>query len=274
MDWDFAGPVRATPAGGTVIGYRDVGGAGLDLQVAGTAAVTLVIGFEGSEVTVDDALGQRSMGGFVAGLPIEAMRIRGERAECVEIRLSPFQAYSVLGISPMELGRGVTDLEELWGERARRLREQLAAAGTWDERFELTKTALAQGGRRARGPDPEVLAGWEHILASRGQVRIGELAQELGWSHKRLWARFESQIGLTPKRTAMLVRFRCAVDGLLAGGPAAEVAAGCGYADQAHLCRDISAFADRTPGALTADYLPDIARQRYRAWGKFLQYRA
>ncbi|WP_378729946.1 helix-turn-helix domain-containing protein [Nocardia brasiliensis] len=271
--WDFAGPAGAAPLGAAIIGYRDVGGTGLDLRVAGTAAITVVIGFGDRELTVDDAVGRRTLGGFVVGLPIEAMRVRSERAECIEVRLSPIQAYSLLGVSPTHLGRGVVDVEDLWGSRVRRLRAELASTRTWDERFALTKSFLAQCDRPSRTPDPEVIASWNRILTSRGQVRIGELAESLGWSHKRLWARFESQIGLTPKRAAMLVRFRHAVDGLLAGRPAADVAVDCGYTDQAHLCRDVSIFADHTPGALTAHYLPAIAWHRYRAWGRFFQYR-
>jgi AraC-like DNA-binding protein len=274
VGWDFAGPADAVPLGAAIIGYRDAGGAGLDLRVAGTAAITVLIAFGDRELIVDDAVGRRALGGFVVGLPIEAMRVRSERAECIEVRLSPIQAYSLLGVSPTDLGRGVVALEDLWGPRARRLREQLAAARTWDERFALTKSFLAQCDRPMRTPDPEVLAGWNRILTSRGQVKNGELAECLGWSHKRLGARFETQIGLTPKRAAMLVRFRYAVDGLLAGRPAADVAADCGYTDQAHLCRDVSIFADHTPGALAAHYLPSITRHRYRAWGEFFQYRA
>ncbi len=272
--WDFAGPAAGVPPGVAMIGYRATGAAGVDLRVAGTSAVTVLIEFGNRGLTIDDAAGQRAMGGFVAGLPLEPMRIRGERAACIEVRLSPMLAYPLLGVSPTELGRGVVGVEDLWGAQARRLREQLAAAPTWDERFALTKSFLAQRDRQARRADPEVLAGWDRILSSGGRVRIGELAESVGWSHKRLLGRFESQIGLTPKRAAMLVRFRCAVDGLLAGRPAAEVAAACGYADQAHLCREVSMFAADTPGALTENYLPAIARQRYRAWGKFVQYRA
>ncbi|WP_433722019.1 helix-turn-helix domain-containing protein [Nocardia sp. CA-129566] len=271
--WDFAGSADAGPLGAAIIGYRDAGGAGVDLRVAGTAAITVLIEFGDRGLLVDDAVGRRTLGGFVAGLPLEAMHVRGERAECIEVRLSPIQAYSLLGVSPTDLGRGVVALEDLWGSRARRLREQLASTRTWDERFALTKSFLAQCDRPMRTPDPEVLAGWNSILTSGGQVKIGALAESLGWSHKRLWARFESQIGLTPKRAAMLVRFRSAVDGLLAGRPAADVAVDCGYTDQAHLCRDVSMFANRTPGSLTANYLPTIARHRYGAWGRFFQYR-
>ncbi len=270
--WDFAGPADAVPPGAAIIGYRDTAGTGVDLRVAGAAVVTVLIEFGEHGLVVDDVSGSRSLGGFVAGMPIEPMRIRGARAACIEVRLSPVLAYSLLGVAPSELGRGALALDDLWGSRAQRLRDQLASARTWDDRFALTKAFLAQGDRPTKAPDPEVLAGWDRILSTGGRVRIGALATSLGWSNKRLWTRFESQIGLTPKRAAMLVRFRSAVDGLLAGRPAAEVAADCGYADQAHLCRDVSIFAHRTPGTLATHYLPTIAKHRYRAWGNFFQY--
>ncbi|MBL1075671.1 AraC family transcriptional regulator [Nocardia sp. 2] len=246
----------------------------MDLRVAGAAVITVVIEFGGRGLVVEDAAGRRVLGGFVAGLPLEAMRVRADRASCIEMRLSPLQAYSLLGVAPTDLGSRVVALEDVWGWRARVLREELAAAADWNERFAVTKSFLAQRDSAMRGPDPEVRAGWDRIVGSGGQVRIGELAESLGWSYKRLGARFEAQIGLTPKRAAMLVRFRSAVDELLAGRPAAVVAAECGYTDQAHLCRDVSLFADRTPRAVTTHYLPEIAQRRYRAWGEFFQYRA
>jgi methylphosphotriester-DNA--protein-cysteine methyltransferase len=55
-------------------------------------------------------------------------------------------------------------------------------------------------------------------------IRIEQLAAELGWSRKRLWAQFHSQIGLPPKRAAKLVRFDHAVHGLVAGQDTAAVA--------------------------------------------------
>ncbi|MFE3190912.1 helix-turn-helix domain-containing protein [Nocardia sp. NPDC059240] len=271
--WEVAG-AGAAIRGGAMIGYRDVGGAGLDLKVAGAASVTVLVEFGDRGLTVEDAVGRRELGGFVAGLPLGAMRLQGAGVECIEVRLSPERAYSMLGVPPGSLGRGAVSLEELWGARAVRLRERLAEAGSWDERFELMKSFLAQSDRQRTSPDPEVLDGWRRILTSGGQVRIGQLVADTGWSYKRLGARFEAQIGLTPKRAAMLVRFRAAVDGLLAGRAAAEVAVDCGYVDQAHLCRDVGIFAELTPGSLTAEYLPAIARYRYSQWGNFFQYGA
>jgi AraC-like DNA-binding protein len=88
---------------------------------------------------------------------------------------------------------------------------------------------------------------WHQIVLSRGLIRVDALAAEVGWSRKRLWSRFHSQIGLPPKRAARLVRFDRAAHRLTAGEDAARVAAECGYADQSHLHRDVVAFTGVTP---------------------------
>ncbi|MFJ5089718.1 helix-turn-helix domain-containing protein [Streptomyces sp. NPDC088674] len=83
----------------------------------------------------------------------------------------------------------------------------------------------------------------------RGRVRVDELAARTGRSRRRLWARFGAQLGDTPKRAAMLVRFDHAVHGLLRGDTPARVAAEHGYADQSPLHHDVRLFAG-TPQAL------------------------
>ncbi|MEV0991734.1 helix-turn-helix domain-containing protein [Streptomyces sp. NPDC049949] len=84
----------------------------------------------------------------------------------------------------------------------------------------------------------------------RGGVAVERLAAEAGWSRKRLWSRFRSQVGLGPKRAARLVRFDEAAHRLAAGRSPAQVAAEVGYADQSHLHRDVRTFAGVTPAAV------------------------
>jgi AraC-like DNA-binding protein len=76
--------------------------------------------------------------------------------------------------------------------------------------------------------DPEVAYAWRQMVRGHGRVRIDELAAETGWSRKRLWSRFRSEIGLTPKRAAQLVRFDRAAHLLAAGENIADVAAESG----------------------------------------------
>lgn len=104
--------------------------------------------------------------------------------------------------------------------------------------------------------EPEVAYTWRRTLTSRGQVRVHSLADEVGWGRKRLSSRFRSQIGITPKRAAQLVRFDHAVHLLAAGHAAASVAAQSGYVDQPHLHREVKAIAGVTPSAVaTAPWL-------------------
>ncbi len=139
----------------------------------------------------------------------------------------------------------------------------MGEAPSWEDRFALTDDFLAR--RRGTGPpvDPEVVRAWDRILVSRGRVRIEDLAAEVGWSRRRLWSRFRSQIGLPPKRAASLVRFRHAAQRLTAGGSAAHVATECGYADQSHLHREAVAFTGVTPSTLAGD--PGLAAD-FIAW--------
>jgi AraC-like DNA-binding protein len=100
---------------------------------------------------------------------------------------------------------------------------------------------------------PEVARAWDRIVLSRGRVRVETLAAEIGWSRKRLWSRFRSQIGIAPNRAAMLVRFHHAAHRLAAGQSPARAAAESGYFDQSHLHRDVQAFTGVTPATLAGE---------------------
>ncbi|MET9522302.1 helix-turn-helix domain-containing protein [Streptomyces coeruleorubidus] len=249
--WDVVLPPDGMTLGGVrMAGFRERAAAGLDLRVLPRPAVVVVIGLGESPFTVEGARGHQELPSFAAALSPGPARIRGAGVECVEMRLSPRAAYALLGVSPRELDGSVQGLDDLWGRAGSRLRERLAEAPAWEQRLTLVDRFLAERAARAPAMTPEVAAAWDTIVVRRGRVRVGELAEACGWSRKRLWSRFSDQIGLTPKRAAMLVRFDHAARALTAGESAADVALACGYVDQPHLHRDVLAFAGCTPTAL------------------------
>jgi AraC-like DNA-binding protein len=216
-------------------------------------AVTLLLEFGAGAPVLECAPGQQQRGSLVAGPGLGAggaVRVRGENVECVQVRLSPVIARAVLGCSPADLDGTVVSLSDLWGREMSRIREQLGDASSWQERFALTDALLAR--RLDAGPPvaPEVAWAWHRIVSSRGRTRVDGLAAEIGWSRKRLWSRFRSQLGLPPKSAVKLVRFDHAAHRLVAGDGAAHVAADAGYADQSHLHRDVMTFTGSTPTAL------------------------
>ncbi|MGK5642293.1 helix-turn-helix domain-containing protein [Streptomyces sp. URMC 126] len=251
--WEVARPLHGTSlAGVRMAGFRDLTAAGLDKRVLPGPEVVVVIGLGDEPFTVEGAAGRRSLSGFAATLAPGPVRVGAARVECVEARLSPPAAYALLGVPPRAPGESVVGLEDLWGPRERRLRERLTEAATWRERLALVDGFLARRAARAPSVAPEVAAVWGRIVAHGGRVRVGDLAASCGWSRKRLWSAFTAQIGLTPKRAAMLVRFDRAARALRAGGSVTDTALACGYVDQPHLHRDVLAFAGCTPGALAS----------------------
>jgi AraC-like DNA-binding protein len=249
--WDIAVPSRpGRVAGVRMAGFTSRAKDLVDLQVVPYPAVTLVIDLGGG-VVVDHASGQQQGRSLAVGLAPGDVRGRGRDIECLQVRLSPVVAHAALG-SSSELGGTVVALDGLWGRDAVRIQEQLRAAGSWDERFAIAEAALAQRHHAGRAADPEVAFAWRQMVTSRGLVRVERLAAEAGWSRKRLWSRFRSQIGLTPKHAAQLIRFDHAAHRLSAGHSAALVAAESGYTDQSHLHRDVKTFAGVTPRTVAA----------------------
>jgi AraC-like DNA-binding protein len=249
---DIATPsLRVRLPGVRMAGFRASSTDLVDMSVVPYPAVTVFFDF-GDALLVDDASGHRQRGSVVTGLaPGAVFRGLGRDIECLQVRLSPVVAHAALGACA-EMSGTVVALSDLWGRGAPRFHEQLRGAASWDDRFAIAAAALARRQEAGRAVDPEVAFAWRQMVASRGRARVDELAAGAGWSRKRLWSRFRSQIGLTPKRAVQLVRFDHAVHRLAAGHSAAPVAADTGYADQSHLHRDVMAFAGMTPTAVAS----------------------
>lgn len=250
--WDIACPKQPSRVPGvTMAGFGDRGITPPGLRLIPHPAVTLILVFGGT-IAVADATGRQQQGSFVTGLGFsEALRaLRVDAFECLQVRLSPVVAHAVLNAAVADLDDAVVTLDDLWGREAARITEQLEDLSSREDRFAWTDAWLARRCAAASRVTPEVAWAWRRMVAGRGMVRIDRLAAELGWSRKRLWSRFHSQLGLPPKRAARLVRFDHAVHDLVAGQDAAAVAADGGYTDQSHLSRDVVAFTGLTPASV------------------------
>jgi AraC-like DNA-binding protein len=177
----------------------------------------------------------------------------------VQLALTPEGSRVLLGVPPAELSKMVVDLGDVLGPDARRLPDRLASLPTWAERFDVIESFLARAVRtRATEPRPEVGWAWRRLRETAGGVGVQTLAAEVGWSRRHLTDRFRQEYGLPPKVAARVLRFERAVDQMRS--PArprlAEIAARCGYADQAHLTREWQAIAGCTPRRWIAEELP------------------
>ena len=197
---------------------------------------------------------------FVMGAHSAPTVVEGDCAPSyLEVWLDPLGAYRLLGLPVDELGGRITDLADILGGAGRRLAERLRETSGWPQRFTLMDQFLLRRMACGPRPSPEVDWAWRRLLATGGTVPIGQIAGEVGWSHKHLIDKFRRQAGLRPKTAARLVRF----DGIwrrLDRRPGrldwGRFAAEAGYADQAHLVRDFRQFTGTTPTGFQARMPP------------------
>jgi AraC-like DNA-binding protein len=183
----------------------------------------------------------------------------------VQLGLTPAGSRALLGLPPAALCRQLVRLDELGpaGPQVRvlgHLPEQLHDSPDSLERLRLAHDALllALAGQGRDGPRPEVT----RALALLGRGRpVGAVAQEVGWSRRHLAVQVRSELGLSPKTYQRVARFQTARSRLLLTARRgrqglADLAAACGYADQAHLTREWVAMAGCTPSRWLAEEFP------------------
>jgi AraC-like DNA-binding protein len=180
----------------------------------------------------------------------------GTNVEGLHVFLTPIGVRPVLGVSGADVGSRVFDLSDLWGADSGRLIDRLREAATWPARFAILDDVFA----RSLGPadtHPTLVWAWRQILISGGRRSMEGLAREIGWSRPHFTERFRSELGLTPKVAARIVRFERACWMIKNARPRlADVAAACGYHDQAHMTREWHALAGCSPRAWIARELP------------------
>jgi len=105
-----------------------------------------------------------------------------------------------------------------------------------------------------------VAEAWRMIFATGGRVPVATVAADVGWSRRHLAERFGALTGLTPKQAARIARFEATRRFLVRPHrpPLADIAARCGYADQAHLAREWRAMAGCSIGTWLREELPFV----------------
>lgn len=199
-------------------------------------------------------------GSFVAGLWDRPALVRCEgAARCLQVDLTPTGAARLLGAPLRELVNRTLELDDLLGRAADTWADRLASLDDWPARFALLDRWLLGRMTGSSTMSATTAHAWRLLAAARGGIAVAALAAEVGCSRQHLSDRFSAEIGIGPKLAARMLRFRHAVRTAQDEGGAgwAEIAAACGYADQAHLIRDFHRFAGEPPTALAARMLPD-----------------
>jgi AraC-like DNA-binding protein len=200
----------------------------------------------------DPAQAPDSYRAMIGGLHTTPAVIEHDGAQSgVQLQLSPLGTRALFGLPAGELAALDVPATDLLGRLGDDLHEQMRGTRTWAERFRVLDVGLGRLLDPSRRPPPEVCRAWHLLRASHGTARVADVARAVGWSERHLAARFHTEIGLTPKAAARVIRFDRARR-MIPGCSGAVVAATCGYADQSHLVRDFVEFTGLAPGAWLA----------------------
>jgi AraC-like DNA-binding protein len=182
----------------------------------------------------------------------------------VGVRLRPGAARLLLGETPATaVADAQPGLRELWGAAALRLSDSFAvSSGPWQIAAGLVG---ALRDRMALYEPDRVAVAVAEMLDRPRPPGIAGLAWELGYSERHLRRRVRAAAGYGPKTLEQILRFRrtmeAAVEAAEAAAPVGvpggarvpdwgRIAAEQGYADQAHLSRQVRRWSGVNPRGL------------------------
>jgi AraC-like DNA-binding protein len=188
---------------------------------------------------------------FVAGQMKNFLEIEpAGRMGLIAVRFHARGAYLFFPTPLSAVTAALVELEEVWGKRASDSTERIALASGMGARVRIVEEMLLASLRQKDRFDRAVDRCLHLIDTAGGQVRIAELASEIGVGNRQLTRRFEHAVGVSPKEFARVSRFLNGVRRLRASPPRTltETALECGYFDQAHFNHDFRESAGMTPG--------------------------
>jgi AraC-like DNA-binding protein len=217
-------------------------------------SVELVINLNEDETRIYDRENldqcERLSGGVLCGPHSSFFVIdTAEQDSVIGIHFKPGGAFPFFKLPANELQNQHVSLEDLWGPEARIVRERLLEASTPEIKFQvLEECLLAQTAKpmaRHRAVN-QALALFRNIHTAPA---MADVSGQIGLSSRRFIQLFSSEVGLTPKLFCRVRRFQQVLQTLRNGTEFdwAEIAAECGYYDQAHFIHDFKAFSGINP---------------------------
>lgn len=182
---------------------------------------------------------------LIAGPDTRAQAPVGSPSRWAGLRFYPGTAPAFLGVPAHELRDRRVELADLWPvSLVRRLTARVNAA---DDPASGLEDVVLERADEVDGPDPLL----RQVVAALDAGRpVAATADELGLGARQLHRKALAAFGYGPKTLARVLRMQRALALARGGVPFAETAVRAGYADQAHLARDVRELAGLPLGEL------------------------
>ncbi len=156
----------------------------------------------------------------------------------VGVRFFPGTAPALLGVSARELRDQRVDLAQLWPSAA--VRSLVGRLGDADDPAAVLEGIVL---RRAAGAEPADPLLRRVVGALTAGWPVAAVAEAAGLGERTLHRRSLDAFGYGPKTLARVLRMQRALASARGGVPLADTATLAGFADQAHLSREVRALA-------------------------------
>nr|WP_297912626.1 helix-turn-helix transcriptional regulator [uncultured Allomuricauda sp.] len=148
-------------------------------------------------------------------------------------------------------------LTTLFGDEGQMLEKEILTAKTTKERIESMERFIDRQLQNKEVGDKIIQMTLQTILAENGQLSIDGLSKNLNVHRRKLERRFDTAIGMSPKRLSKIMRLQAALKKLLNAefDSLTGLAYDIGYYDQAHFIKEFKEFTGFTPGEFYGDHI-------------------
>jgi AraC-like DNA-binding protein len=183
-----------------------------------------------------------------------------QQERVIGIQFRPGGAFPFLAMPASEVADATYSLDDVWPGIAMLLREELMSAGNVHAMFTILERTLMSRLATTSTLHPAIAFAVGQLARPGQNVRVGDVADRVGFSSRRFIELFRDQTGLTPKAFQRVRRFQRVLQTLRtkSEGNWAALATGCGYYDQAHFIHDFKTFSGMTPGEYVTVATPHL----------------
>jgi AraC-like DNA-binding protein len=187
--------------------------------------------------------------GWISGVRKEFITIGASHQAMIVIRFKPGRAFPFFKFPLSELTDKIIELDEIWNSRFLHLRDKLINFTNPNKRVETVESFLLKISKNKLDICKSVDFTIDELSRKESSVKIKELADKIGYSHKHFVHLFEQKVGITPKYYSRIMKFQQAVMSLERQKNVDwfDLAYQCAYYDQSHFVNEFKRFSGLNP---------------------------
>ena len=204
---------------------------------------------------------------LIGSLSRQLISKTGGRIAFLAIRFIPGKIEPFFNVRGSELTDGSAALDALWGTYGKVFEQRLRNFDTIQQMLTFVECVLLSQLEQQTLLDIEITAALDLIWQTNGQIRINELAEQVGLSLRQFERRFTNLVGLNPKRLCRISRFANILSSFDNSHKQSWVgkAMDGGYSDHAHFIRECKFFTGLSP----IIYLAQRSPLEVAVWSKY-----